>query len=261
MQSRPILQSIGRAVRTRLNASRYSSCPNLKTVSNQNVKKTESTFVSYKPTEDDRDFRAIERTEIRRPMDPPTKRNTIENLIENVNNHKCISSLLNTVQPHLNDLKPEHLSAIYFKINSMYFELNAELVKHKYHRHIIDFLKIIDGSSTFGGLLDRALSMSDKLSNDCLLNVFDTFSWTNVRDEKRAFQIILTNIYLRLNELTLDDLISFLNALNVYNRNRSSNGLLSSFSKVFMKIAKNKIIRNDFHTKDVQVRFLTSGLF
>ena len=180
------------------------------------------------------------------------------NLIESIRQSDCILDLSKTIQPHIDDLTSDHLVIVYAKLVNLCSRPRVKLKSDfRFYKEILTF----KNSPFFQSLLDRTDHLDETLSIRCLLNALKLFYLLRLDSKCRAFNVVIRNLILRSDELTLNDEIPFfLKALDDYSNEKANlidENFYSNLKNSLMRVAKNKIIHQfDLEEVDLIVDYL-----
>ena len=207
-----------------------------------------------------------ESTELREHLDNLknlVKSNGLHDLIERLESSRNLSNLLTTIEPHLNELRSDHVQVIFNQLRDLFLKSTYKLREHN-DKSIKEFYHVLQRSPVFTSLLDRVVHLDEHLNIECQLVTFQLFQMIYLDTNTEALKVVLKNLIYRSDEFSLDQLSRFLITLNNYIKwSGQSTDLFSKINEFALKIAKIKILNNHLNAADVDltVRYFEVFLF
>lgn len=201
---------------------------------------------------------SIKLNELASENEESIKIESIDDLIKRLDQIRDIETILETIKPFINQLESVHLEAIYSRINFIGFRKLFSSYLPNFYMPIRSFARTVKESNIFKLLTDtmikRLLNDDRSISTKCILDMFQTLILSSHNPNKLAFDIVIKSIYHRINELSIDEILSFLVIFDNYvRRTVFSSNAYSNYSKTFYGMARIIILKNDFDIKDVNL--------
>ena len=178
----------------------------------------------------------------------------LDELIDNIRSLKNLTSLLRSLKPHLYQLTPEHVHAIYDRINFLYIRSLIDSNVNNELAPIKKFENLIATSTVFKELTRRTMQLGDRLSGRCLVGVLQTWNFLNFDPNRKEVKVILDSIRNKMDELQLMEILLFIDTFSRYSTKAIfPSGLYSSLYKSSLNVAKHMIMNDKFDRNDIDL--------
>ena len=182
----------------------------------------------------------------------------LDYMIDSVNRSENVRSLLNAIEPFLNQIKSTHLEYIYNRFHDLCKDHLRRSLKSTGNRNQIEDLSdLIDRTSSFQSLLNYTEIYSEELSVKCMLNAIQVFDLVKLSPQNETFEIIFNNLLSIIRKLNLKQLHGLLASLRKH-PNQNDRTALSKIFEAGLKSAKLQILDRQLAAEDVK---LITGYF
>ena len=186
---------------------------------------------------------------LRKPTTVRKSTTSLDNLIKNVNACKTLACLFDLIQPHLTEpptLTDEHLNAIFYKLNDLFFN-QSEFDKER----MSESKRILSNSPVFKSLMSQTNRRINALGTSSLLCLLHTFSLASLDPNFLVVKRTITELDVRLDVLELDAVIECAKQLHYYLGTAFTPQLFDFNNRVLQSLKKDLLV-NRFDPQNVK---------